>query len=318
MKKKWIIGIIVVIILIAIVGGGSDDESQKEVTDVGNDVVEDFAEGFEDGLEDALSDSEKEIAEVDGAAQAEAAIVEETVLIDQDDVIITAKGLEEDSIWGTGLKLLIENNSTKDLGIGCKALIVNNYMLTDLFSSQVAAGKKGNETMYLSSTELKAAGIENIGQIEVYFYIYDSESYETIREFDKVTVQTSLFDSMDVKAMDDGQELLNQDGIRIVGKYVDEDSFWGAAILLYVENNSGKNVTVSCDDMSVNGFMMTPYFSSTVYNEKMSLDEITLMSSELEENGITSIEDVELKFRVFNPDTYDTMFETDPISFSMQ
>lgn len=311
MKKKWIIGIIVVIILIAIVGGGSDDESQKEITSVENNTAEEFAE-------DALSDSEKEIAEVDGVAQAEAATVEETVLIDQDDVVITAKGLEDDSIWGTGLKLLIENNSTKDLGVGCKALIVNNYMLTDLFSSQVAAGKKGNETMYLSSTELKAAGIENIGQIEVYFYIYDSETYETIREFDKVTVQTSLFDSMDVKAMDDGQELLNQDGIRIVGKYVDEDSFWGAAILLYVENNSGKNVTVSCDDMSVNGFMMTPLFSSTVYNEKMSLDEITLMSSELEENGITSIEDVELKFRVFNPDTYDTMFETDPISFSMQ
>jgi len=70
--------------------------------------------------------------------------------------------------------------------------------------------------------------------------------------------------------------------------------------------------------MSVNGFMMTPYFSSTVYNEKMSLDEITLMSSELEENGITSIEDVELKFRVYNPETYDTILETDAISFSMK
>ena len=306
MKKKWIIGIIVVIILIAIVGGSGDAE-QKEIASVENVATE-----------NSLSDSEKEIAEVENVALDNTATVEETVLIDQNDVVITAKALEEDSIWGTGLKLLIENNSTKDLGVGCKALIVNNYMITDLFSSQVAAGKKGNETMYLSSSELKAAGIENIGQIEVYFYIYDSATFETIQEFDKVTIQTSAFESMDVKAMDDGQELVNQDGIRIVGKYVDEDSFWGAAILLYVENNTGKNVTVSCDDMSVNGFMMTPLFSSTVYNEKMSLDEITLMSSELEENGITSIEDVELKFRVFDAESFSTVFETEAISFSMQ
>ena len=64
--------------------------------------------------------------------------------------------------------------------------------------------------------------------------------------------------------------------------------------------------------------MMTPLFSSTVYNEKMSLDEITLMSSELEENGITSIEDVELKFRVFDAESFSTVFETEAISFSMQ
>ena len=50
----------------------------------------------------------------------------------------------------------------------------------------------------------------------------------------------------------------------------------------------------------------------------MSLDEITLMSSELEENGITSIEDVELKFRVYNSESFSTLFETEAIGFSMQ
>ena len=130
-----------------------------------------------------------------------------------------------------------------------------------------------------------------------------------------VTIQTSEFDSMDSTPNDEGQELYNENGIRIVGKYVDENSFWGAAVLLYIENNSGKNRIIQCDDMSINGFMITPYFSSTVYDGKKAIDEITLMSSDLEENGITSIEDIELKFNIMDEDFMNNV-ETDAISFS--
>ena len=137
----------------------------------------------------------------------------------------------------------------------------------------------------------------------------------TETKFDKITIQTSAFPQMDVVAMDDGIELLNQDGVRIVGKYVNDDSFWGKAILLYLENNTGKNIGVTCDDMSINGFMVTPVFSATIYDGKMSIDEITLFSSELEENGITEVEEVELKFRIYDADSYNTIFETDPIIF---
>ena len=194
--------------------------------------------------------------------------IEEQVLLDKDGIVITAKEYVTDSIWGDGIKLLIENNSDKTVGIGCEALIVNNYMITDLFSSEIAAGKKANETMYLSSTQLKAAGIESVGQIEVYFYIFDSASYERLYEAECVTIQTSEFANMDTTPDDVGVELYNANGIRIVGKTVDEDSFWGTAILLYCENTSGKNVTISVEEMSINGFMMNPLFSTTIYSGK--------------------------------------------------
>mgnify|MGYP000808395303 FL=1 len=100
--------------------------------------------------------------------------INEQVLVDQDGIKITATEYVTDSIWGDGIKLLVENNSAKDYTIGCDALIVNDYMITDLFSADVAAGKKSNEVMYLSSTELKAAGIDTVGQIEMYFHAYDS------------------------------------------------------------------------------------------------------------------------------------------------
>ena len=167
--------------------------------------------------------------------------INEQVLVDQDGIKITATEYVTDSIWGDGIKLLVENNSAKDYTIGCDALIVNDYMITDLFSADVAAGKKSNEVMYLSSTELKAAGIDTVGQIEMYFHAYDS-NWDNLFKNVYSKLETSEFANMDTTPNDEGQELYNANGVRIVGKTVDENSFWGTAILLYIENTSGQNV----------------------------------------------------------------------------
>ncbi|MBO6308731.1 MAG: hypothetical protein J6N70_07865 [Oribacterium sp.] len=87
---------------------------------------------------------------------------------------------------------------------------------------------------------------------------------------------------METVKLDDGHELYNEDGLRIVGKYVDENSIWGTAVLLYIENNTGKNIGVQADDMSINGFMVQPFFSATVYDGKMSINDITIMQSDLD------------------------------------
>lgn len=243
--------------------------------------------------------------------------IEEQVLFEQNDVKVTAKEYISDSFMGDGLKLLVENNSSKNLSVSCDAVIVNNYMISDLFSCSVAAGKKANDTLYLSSSALDAAGIANVGQIEIYFRVFDSDTYETVFKADPVTIKTSAYDDMDITPADTGKELFNQDGVRIVGKYVDENSFWGSGVLLYVENKSGRNVGITCDDMSVNGFMVNPLFSSTVYDGKMSIDTITIFSSDLEENDISSIETIELTFHVYDAATYESIADSEVISFSV-
>lgn len=253
-----------------------------------------------------------------GADQASAdESINEQVLVDQDGIKITATEYVTDSIWGDGIKLLVENNSAKDYTIGCDALIVNDYMITDLFSADVAAGKKSNEVMYLSSAELKAAGIDTVGQIEMYFHAYDS-NWDNLFKNVYSKLETSEFANMDTTPNDEGQELYNANGVRIVGKTVDENSFWGTAILLYIENTSGQNVGINVDNMSINGYMMTPLFSTTVYDGKKSIDDITIMSSDLEANGITSVDQVELKFHIYNAESYDTIADSDAITFTAQ
>lgn len=271
--------------------------------------------------EASSDDSKKDLVSSSAGSTANQAKVdvqiEEQVIVDQDGIKITATEYTTDSIWGDGIKLLIENNTAKDYTVGCDALIVNDYMITDLFVSQIAAGKKANETMYLSSSGLKAAGIDNVGKIEMYFHAYDSDWKDLFRKVYS-EIHTSAYANMDTSPNDAGMELYNENGIRIVGKAVDENSFWGTAVLLYCENTSGKNVGISVDDMSINGFMMSPFFSTTVYNGKKVIDEITIFSSDLKSNGISEIEEVELKFHIYDNDSYDTIADSNAIVFSAE
>lgn len=315
-KLKTVVVIVILIVVISMVFGG-DSENSGETKEVVGISEEGTASAEDSGQEDIVQADEGEQPAESGNGAGSVSI-EEQVLLDQDGILITATEYVSDSIWGDGIRLLLENNSDRTVTVGCKALIVNHYMITDLFSSEVAAGKKANEVMYLSSSELKAAGIDTVGQVEVYFQIFDSESFDTILESDCVTIKTSGFEEMDTTPDDLGTELYQADGIRIVGKTVDEDSFWGTAMLLYCENTSGRNVGISVEEMSVNGFMMNPLFSTTVYDGKMSLDEITLLSSDLEANGIEAIEEVELKFHIYDADSYSTVADSEPISFAAQ
>ena len=311
--KKWWFWVLLVVVLAVIVGavsGGKkapDDGKKEIVTDENGETVS-VSGNAEEGRTDE-GNTEKPAGKT---------TVEEQVLWNTDELTLTLKSYESDSIWGDSLKILVENKSDKTMHVGCDALIVNDYMILDLFSAEVAPEKKANETLSLSSSELKAAGIDNVGKIELYFYSYADGNFTDRIKSDCVTVKTSKFDEMDVTPNDAGTELYNADGVRIVGKYVDDKSFWGAAVLLYIENTSGKNVTVTADELSVNGFMITEYFVSTVYDGKRAIDDMTLSATDLKENGIDSIEEIELKFVIREEGDYLHSVTTDPIKFKVK
>lgn len=282
-------------------GSSSTGSSKKDITTSDSD-------GSAAGAADSVTESTTE--------KSKTPTIEEAVVFDEDGIKITAKEYTTDSIWGDGIKFLLENDTDQNITVGVTALIVNDYMISDLFATEVAAGKKTNETMSLSSSDLKAAGIDVIGKIEVYFHIYDSDSWDSIADSDCIEIKTSLYDQMDTTVDDAGEVLYEEDGIKIVGKYVDDSDFWGAAVLLYIENNSGNNVVIHVDHLSVNGFTFdTAIFSATVYDGKKSYDNITLLSSELEENDIESVDEISLVFRIIDSDSYSTIAESDEITF---
>ena len=306
---KKVISLIIALAVFATMALGSGTDKAKNTKSI-VDTTQSNA------VADNGSGASEEATTTTTAASQDIPTIEQTVVYDDKGVVITAKEYTRDDFWNSdGIKFLIENNTEQNITVSTKAVIVNGYMIYDLFVASVAAGKKTNETMTLSTSELNAAGISLVGEVEIYFHIYDSDTWDTIVNPDCVTIRTSKYDSMDTEADDSGNVLYDADGIKIVGKYVNEDSFWGKSIVLYIENNTEKNFTVNVDDLSVNGFTIDEFFSSEVYAGKKAIDEITLMSSDLEENDIKEIEEVSLKFKVTD-ENYDTILKTDEITFA--
>ncbi len=319
--KKWWFWVALAAVLLIVIGAAANGkksggiENADGASNGGTKAIE--VDGTEaDGAKTDKPESTEQGSEA--APAADKTTVEEQVLWENDVCVITALAFETDSIWGDELKVQIENKSDKVIHVGSDALIVNDYMITDLFAAEVAAGKKTNEKIDLMSSQLEAAGIENVGKIELYLYYYEGDSFTDKVKSDCITVKTSRFDDMDVTPNDAGTELYNQDGIRIVGKYVNENSFWGAGVLFYIENSSGKNVTVTTEELSVNGFMITEYFYADVYDGKRIIDDMTLSGTDLKEAGIDSIEEIELKFKIREKDDYLNSVTTDAITFKVK
>lgn len=309
MKKRWIALFLALGMVWTLTACTGETPSRKP-------IQEDEAGGQQQ--EQAGKEEEQEEEQPEEKEDQGLPTVEKQVVLDQDGLMVTAVELAEDPIWGIGLKLLVENNSQQNYALRCDTLAVNGYMMsTSLFSADVSAGKKANETMYFSDGDLEAAGIETIMDITARFTAYDPGSYEDLWGPIEVTLPTSAAGSEEQPAMDQGKELYHQNGVRIVGSYVEEDTFWGAGVVLFVENTGEEDVVISCDDMSVNGFMVTPYFHCQVNASCRAVSNITVMESDLEANGIQAVENIQLAFRGYSPDSYDTLFETDPVDFSV-
>ena len=178
MRKLKVFSLVAVMLIFGMMALGSGSGSEKKEIVASEDVssVKEDDDSKTDASSEAVDDAYMEASDekADEETGSSDVTIEEQVLFEENGLKVTATEYVSDSIWGDGIKMLLENDGTEDIGLGCTALIVNDYMITDLFSSTIAAGKKANETLYLSSSGLKAAGIENVGKIEVNFHTFDS------------------------------------------------------------------------------------------------------------------------------------------------
>ena len=237
----------------------------------------------------------------------------ETVLFDQDGIRITATGLSTDSLFGPELNLLVENDSAQNIVVQPNYCMVNGYMMDGLLSADVAAGKKANDTLDFLSNALARCGIETITDIELDLVVSDGDSWQTLYETGLVILQTSAAGQYTQTYDDSGEEIYNQNGIRVVAKSVNDDLF-GMGIKFYLENNTDKAVIVNADNVSVNGYMMTDLFYSDLAPYSHAVDTLTLLGSELEDNHIDTITDAELSLQITDADYYQTIDSTAPIT----
>ena len=258
------------------------------------------------------------------------ASIEETILYNSDDILITATELGYTD-YSADISVVIENNSEKDLtfisnSIGYSCNSVNGYMIADGYiNSSVAAGKKANETLSLSYDMLRLYGIFEIADIEIGFDISDDE-YNHIYT-GPCQIRTSIADQYDYQrqsyretVVSDGaagyfgytipyfsdKALYDQGGIKVASSLFMEKNDDGSAVLLEVENNAEQSVRATMADIYLNGLgVYSGTWSSKNINPGkkgiLDLDFSTLLADELRDAyGIQSVGTVTLTMEFEN------------------
>lgn len=247
------------------------------------------------------------------------ATIEELVLVDQDGIKVTAKSLElEGSFIGPQLKVLVENESEAAVIVQVRDVSINGITVESPFSCNVAAGKKANDEISFMSSELERAGITDLGEIELKLHIFDSETWDAVLDTEAITIKTSLAGTFEQVVDDSGQVLYEENGVKIVFKGLEEESFMGPKLDLYLENNGDKGVTVQVRDFSVNGFMVSCSMSCELPAGKKAFDGINLMSSDLEDNDITDIQDAEFSFTIFDTEDWSNSTDTPVVKVTVE
>lgn len=149
------------------------------------------------------------------------AAIEETVLVDESDVKITATGIKY-TVYAVKLDLTIENNSSQNLSfyagtLGYSCNSVNGYMVDDGYlNTSVGPGKKSNETVSFDANELTLLGLTDIADIELGFNITDDNFKDYLKTGPR-QLKTSLADSYDYTADTYRQAITDSDVAKQVG-----------------------------------------------------------------------------------------------------
>ncbi len=222
---------------------------------------------------------------------------------------------------GPELVLLVENDTDVDVTVQARNLSVNNFMVDPFFSADVAAGKKSNETMTFPTEDLETAGIEQIKNIEFYFTIFDANTWDEISNSDVITITTNAPD-VEQEFPDDKTLVFDDKDIKIyAGELSDKDTYWPVSQYFYVENNTSKNITVYAKNVSINGFMIDPYFSVNVVSGKKAISSLKFGDSDLADNdisGIDGITDLEFSFYISDLESWEPIVESDEITLNFK
>lgn len=254
----------------------------------------------------------------DSGSSDEEVTIAETVLYEADGIKVTAKSLA-DGLLGTEVKLLIENDSSKNILITSSSVSANGYMMpTAALYAEVAAGKKANESLTLMSSELDQCGIETLAEMQFYLQIQDPETWETIKTTDLITLATSAT-GYTQPVDDSGDVLYNENGYKVVCKGLKQDIIWDGTVVFYMENNSNKAVSIYAENVSVNGFMQEVGLWSDLRPSTKMIDGMSMIDlSDLEITNIDEIKTIEFNLRIVDAETWEDIVTTDAMTLNFE
>ncbi len=241
--------------------------------------------------------------------------LDETVIIDENDIKVTITGLKEGWL-GTDLAVTIENNAEANIALSTDDCVINGITIGSFGYISAPAGETTEGTITIYNTELELAGIDTIATISCpNATIVDDDSFDTLCQapFD---LTTSVGADFEQTIDQSGDVIFEGEGITVSTKFVEDDTD-GAGVYLLVQNETGMDIIVEGMDITVNSTDVSAWLYDTVYADTVRFCDLGLFTSDLEDKGIEAVEQVAFSLRFYGEDSYDSITETEIITVTI-
>lgn len=301
-KTKKLLSVLLSGVLIAILLAGCGSSSGSSTPAASKSET---ASNAENTKSDTSATEETKPVETTAAPEVK---FEEVTVVDNDECAIKITDIDADNMWGYTLKVYLENkNAEKTYMYSVVSASVNGIEVDPLFANEVAAGKKANKEINFMDDSLKKNGIE-FTDIAMTFRVYDSNDWaadevarETAHVYPLGEENATLF-VREEQASD--QVLIDNEKCKVTVIGTENDSIWGYTLNLYLENKSDSSVMFSVEDVSVNGYMIDPFWAKSVSAGNVAFSGMSFSTSAFEENNIETVEAIELTIRAYNDEDY--------------
>lgn len=230
----------------------------------------------------------------------------DATIVDNEYCAFTITSVDPDNTWGFTVKALCENKSEMDLMFSWGDVSVNGYMIDPFWASEVAAGKKSNVEISFTNSNLQQCGISTVEEITFILSIYNSDDWmaDKIVSSEYTAYPTGLTSdtiSYQERASAVSDQIIVDNGYcTFIITSVEPDNIWGYTLNCYLVNKTDKSIMFSWNDVSVNGFMIDPYWAKEVAAGKRAYADVSFSTSGFTDNGIETVEDIEFKLRVYD------------------
>lgn len=235
----------------------------------------------------------------------------EKVIVDNARCAFTVTSVDPDGSLGFTVHARCENRSDRTLMFSWDECSVNGWMADPFWAQEVTAGNRANVEISFDREELERCGIVTVDEIEFQLHIYDSDDWESeplVSDDYAIypTGRSAAQIEVPARVAKEGEQTLVDDRqCTFIVESVDPNGIMGYTLLCYLENKTDDELMFSWGDVAVNGTMIDPFWAATVESGKRAYAEISFFESDFEDNDIQSVEQIEFRLRVYDPDDWD-------------
>lgn len=254
----------------------------------------------------------------EGAPKVDESLTEEQtlnqLLLSDEDCAFTVTDAEFNEHLGLRVHVLCENFSDRPLMFTWSNTSVCGFMYDPFWAEEVAAGKKVNSTIDFDTYALEQLGVASPDEITFTLTVADSEEfldeplvnegfqiYPTGREPGQVAYP-------EYQHKNGETVIVENDVATFIIESVEDEVSEYYTLNCYIANHTGKNLMFSWDGVSVNGYMVDPFWAASVSAGKQLVTQINFFRSDLEAQGIEDVQNIEFTLLAMDDQDWDADF----------